>query len=161
MSLSDRIQAAERNLERLLEWVNRFDSKSSLVLGIDASMLGVVSGLAPPFRMWTGLAVTLAGLTITLLAVGLGFVFAGVFPRTKGPKSLLYFGSVGKMPFSDYRQMFLEQTDRSYLNDLLEQCHRNSEILNHKFGALQWSYRAVLFAVIPWGATIFLFRSLV
>ena len=56
MSIQDQIQVAEVNRERLLEWVNRFDNKSLVVLGLNAAMLGTLSAfvrtvfIAPTFQ---------------------------------------------------------------------------------------------------------------
>ena len=161
MTTQEKLDFAEKNLECLLEWVSRFDFKSSVVLSIDTGMLGVLASFAPPLRLWT-LVMIIFGI-LSLIALGLSFLFIyfGNYPQTKGPsKSLLYFGSIAKNSGLEYQQAFLRRNVEEHLNDILEQSHRNSEILEKKFMCLKWAYRILIASLFPWAITIFLFRSI-
>jgi len=161
MSIQERLQVAEKNLERLLEWVSRVDNKSLIVLGVVTGMLGVLATFAPPLHLWTSVMTILAIFSVTVLAASLLFICLGSYPQTKGPsKSLLYFGSIAKNSFKKYQEAFLKQSAEEHLNDLLEQCHRNSEILDRKFWSLKWAYRMLFIGVLPWAITIYLFKSI-
>ena len=154
------IEAAERNLGRLLEWVGRFDNKAAIILGVDTGMLGVVATFAPPLQHWTPVTVIFALASLLFLAVSLIFIYHATYPQTKGPtKSLLFWGSIARNSFKEYQHSFLNQTQDEYFNDLLEQCHRNSDILDRKFLSLKWAYRFLFCALLPWVMTIYLFRS--
>lgn len=154
-----KIQSAENNLDRLLEWVSRSDSKASIILGVDTGMLGAIAALAPKISSMTTLMILTATSSLILLFLSLLFIYLGSYPRTKGPnKSLLYFGSICKNSYREYQEEFLRQDSKEYLNDLLEQCHRNSEILNKKFQTLKWAHRFLFVGVPLWVATIYLFK---
>lgn len=161
MNVQQQIDTSERNLDRLLDWISRLDGKSSLVLGIDTAMLGVLAGFAPRVDLWTVWMAIIAGVAIGMLAASLCFIYLANYPRTIGPrKSLLYFGSIAGMTFNEYQQSFANMSESQFLNDLLEQCHRNSEIITRKFWALKWAFITLLLAVVPWLVSLYRFKFL-
>lgn len=154
-----KIQVAEKNLDRLLEWINRFDNKSTIILGIDTGMLGYLGSSAPSVQTWTISIILLVILAVGALLLSLLYVYFGIYPRTKGPQdSLIYFGSIVKKSVDEYKQAFSGQNDDGYLTDLLEQCHRNSEILDQKFDCLKKAYRLLLISVLPWALALYFFK---
>jgi len=64
LTIQEKLDLAEKNLEILLEWGGRFDNKSHIVLGIDNGVLGVLVTFAPPLKYWT-----LGLFLLTLLSV--------------------------------------------------------------------------------------------
>ena len=161
LSAKEQLGLARKNLEYLLEWVGRFDSKSSVILGIDTGMLGVLATFAPAQNLWDSQMRDSAILSIGLLLASLLFVYLGNYPRLKGPsESLFYFGSIRRKCFKQYQQEFSKRSTEEHLKDMLEQCHRNSKILNQKFNYLKWAYHFLIFSVLPWVFTIYLFRSI-
>ncbi len=91
-----------------------------------------------------------------IVALGLSFllVSASIYPRTKGPKdSLLYFGSVSEMTLENFKRASMSRTEQEFLEDLVGQCHRNSEIVYGKFRALTWAYRLLLLSLPFWAIT--------
>jgi len=161
IAAKEQLRLAEKNLDYLLEWVGRFDSKSSVVLGIDTGMLGVLATFAPARSLWNALMIGFALWSITLLSISLLFVYLGNYPRLKGSnESLFYFGSICKKRFNQYQREFSKRSDKEHLKDMLKQCHRNSEILSQKFRYLKWSYLLLLSSVIPWAISIYLFRNI-
>jgi len=161
MSIDDQLNIAEKNLEFLLDWIGRYDNKSSVILGIDTGMLGVLATFAPDKAFWDSWMILFAFSSIILLLLSLLFVYLGNYPRLKGPsESLFYFGSICKKCLIQYQQGFSKRSKEECLNDLLEQCHRNSEIINQKFNYLKWAYLLLLLSVIPWVITIYLFRTI-
>jgi hypothetical protein len=159
VDMKSKIEIAEKNLARLLEWVTRFDNKSIIILGVDTGMLGVLASFAPPLKSLSLAVIFVASLSLFFLGLSLLFIYLGSYPRTTGPKhSLLYWGCISQRSFSQYKDSFKDESDEEYLNDLLEQCHRNSEILDKKFTNLKWAYRMLFVALSPWIITIYLFR---
>jgi hypothetical protein len=156
---SQQIDIAEKNLARLLDWISRTDSKSSLVLGVDMAMLGVLASLAPPLKNLSLFLTIISGAATGFLIGSLVCIYNVNYPRTKGPlKSLIYFGAIAGQTFNEYQQAFAKRSEAEYLNDLLEQCHRNSEIITLKFKALKWAYRSLLIAVPLWMAALYYFK---
>src|SRR5438552_1689485 len=138
MTDTEKIDAAEKNLSRLLDWVAKLDAKSSIVLGLNTAMLGVLATISPESSKWTiAMALTTAA-ALTALGLTFVFVYLAMYPQTKGPtKSLLFFGSIARYSFNEYQKEFRQMSAVDYLNDVLEQTHRNAEIVSSKFRHLK------------------------
>jgi hypothetical protein len=161
MNDDERIRIAELNLSRLLDWIGRIDSKSSVVLGVNTAMLGVLASLAPAPHLWKSKFMIVAAFGTLFPVVSLCCVYFVNYPQTKGPvTSLNFFGGIAKHSFREYNHAFMKLSASEHLSDVLEQCHRNAEIVSWKFGALKIAYRALLIGVIPWMGCIYYFRSL-
>lgn len=157
MSRQEKLEAAERRLDRLLDWVSRSDTKFSVVLGVDTGMLGFLATSAPASAVPRG-SIVFAAVSIALLVASLIFIYRGTYPRTKGPSSsLVYFGSIAGKDSEIFKERFRACGPEDHLDDVLGQVHRNSEILDRKFAELQRAYRCLLAAVIPWAITLYLF----
>src|SRR6266404_3150727 len=95
MNENERIRIAELNLSRLLDWVGRIDAKSSVVLGINTAMLGVLAGFAPAVHLWTTMTALLAAVGSLSPLASLCCVYVVNYPQTKGPSaSLNFFGGI-------------------------------------------------------------------
>lgn len=152
----EQLEAAERTLDRLLEWVGRSDTKFSIVLGVDTGMLGFLATSFPAGPVPVS-AIVLAGVSVALLLASLFFVYRGTYPRTKGPQdSLIYFRSIAGKDLNDFKKRFRACGADDHLDDVLEQVHRNSEILDIKFVELRRAYRCLLASVLPWAITLYL-----
>lgn len=96
-------------------------------------------------------------MSIVLLVASLLFVYRGTYPRTKGPQdSLIYFRSIAGKDLKNFKERFRACGADDHLDDVLEQVHRNSEILAIKFLQLQRAYRCLLMGVLPWAITLYL-----
>lgn len=158
-STREQLEAAERRLDRLLDWVSRSDTKFSIILGVDTGMLGFLATSAPASAVSIR-AIVVAAASVVLLVASLFFIYRGTYPRTKGPsKSLVYFGSIAGEGLDDLKERFRACSASDHLDDVLGQVHRNSEILNWKFAELQRAYLCLLLAVIPWAITLYLFGA--
>jgi hypothetical protein len=156
MSVQERTQAAEAVLDRLLDWVSKTDTKFALLVGIDTAMLGTLSGFASAARTLSGAHIFVAALAAILLLLSLLAVGIGTYPRTRGPEgSLIYFGCIARKGTYEFKERFRSRTPNQHLDDVLEQVHRNSEIVDRKFGALRWAYYTLLASVIPWAVALY------
>lgn len=152
----EQLEAAERRLDRLLDWISRSDTKFSIILGVDTGMLGFLATSTPASALPVR-ATVLATVSVALLVASLAFIYRGTYPRTKGPGgSLVYFGSMAGKDLEDLKESFWACSLKGHLDDVLGQVHRNSEILDRKFTELQRAYRCLVAAVIPWSATLYL-----
>jgi len=152
--------AAKDELNLVLGFFPRVESRSSVVLAIDTGMAGFLAASAPAlhsFSFWmavTGIA------TLVLLSVSIGFLYAGSAPNLKGGEgSFVYFGEISIHREHKFIESFCEQTEKAYANDLLGQAWRNANILGVKFHCLKWAFRFMAIAIPPWLVTLFLFAN--
>ncbi len=159
MGIQAQIDAAEKNLERLIDWVGKFDTKASILLGIAIGMSGFLVTLAPPVSEWNITTYVVTTLSFALLLVTVMLISLATFPHTKSNNdSLLFFGTIPRHKTDEYVNAFGNQSPEVYLKDLLIQCHTNSQILNRKFSRLKWSYGTLTITLVPWVITIYQFR---
>jgi len=146
---------AEESLRRALSAVGTADSKATGVFALAAAMLGSLAAAAPKhFACTTQWDVIIAA----ALLLGLSVIFLSLctIPRLKGPDSLLYFGGVAAHPLEKFRSKVLARTDEEYLDDLVCQIHRNSEIATEKFAHIRRAMLLIYTATPFWVASIFL-----
>lgn len=144
------IDAAKDQLTRTLGFFARVDSKASVILAIDTAMLGVLVANTPPVRTFDW-SMLIALLPTILLAVSYWHLYKEAFPSLDGGHdSLIYFREIAKRTESQFIDGFLNQTEDSYLTDLLSQVWRNSEILKSKFDHIRWAIDFMVLAILPW-----------
>lgn len=115
---------------------------------------------SPAVGRWSEALGELHVASALLLALSLCYVYRGLYPRTKSPSaSLTYFGSIANMDREDLKASFSGRSPEDHLDDVLDQIHRNSEIVNFKFRSLRWSYRCLLAAAIFWAVALYLFGA--
>ena len=158
---ADNLSVLEHTLDGLLEWISRFDNKASILLGLDTAMLGFMVASSPTLDEWTLSAAVSGVLAGAALSTAIVATLLANLPRTRAPApSLLFFGTIAALDENDYIHQVTTQTPPQRQQDLARQCHRNAVILTTKFRSLQVAYWATLIALIPWAATILLFRIL-
>ena len=157
----DRIRFAETCLDRQISWVSAADGKTSSVFAFCTLMLGTIAALAPEPQGWSCIAVTVSLLAASFLIISLLFLAVATFPKTSGPTgSLVFFKGISDRKPSDFIATFNEVSTEEFLNDLLNQCHRNAEIASAKYS---WVKRAMVMmycSVPPWIASIYLLYQL-
>lgn len=150
------IGTAEKDLERILEWIGRHDTRVAFIAGIVIGMLGVLGGIIAQS------SIDICEQVFALLA-GAGLIFSLVYiyrcqyPDTESPNSsLIFFGTVAALNFQSFQQQYRERTSEDYLNDLLHQIHINAKIMSKKFSHLKTAMTLLLLSSIPWAITIYL-----
>lgn len=92
---------------------------------------------------------------ILLAVLGLGGAIVAaamaVLPRLEGPPlSLLFFGKIAGRARPEYAQLFRDATCDQFLDDWLQQIHRNAEIACMKFSWIKKSMWLSFLSVAPW-----------
>jgi hypothetical protein len=147
-------------LTLVLNFFARIESKLSVVLAIDTGMLAVLTTDAPPLKALSGPMIATAALAILLLAASIFFLYKGAFPSLKGGHaSLVYFSEIAARTEHQFIEQFKNQSHEQYINDLLGQVWRNSEILTAKFGALKTGFTLLAIAIVPWVLALALFAA--
>lgn len=155
------IDLLEKELNRLLLWIQSVETRMSWVLPLSTAMLGAVAVLAPAFTKWTIFPAIVTVFAVLLLALSIVFSALSSFPRTTGPKgSLIYFGGIVSKELEQYSKAVKDLTKEEYINDLIRQCHRNAQVAERKFTWIQRALGCVFLAAAPWVVSIYLLYSI-
>ena len=150
MTIIDSTAAARDQLNRTLTFFPRVDGKASVLLAVNTSMMAVLATRAFPYTQlrWELLPI---GLAIVGLIASLWNLYRQGFPHLDGGQnSRLYFREIAGRTEAGYIADWQKMTDEDYLQDLLGQVWRNSQILKIKFGHLRNAFVALAFALVPW-----------
>ncbi|MBH1592331.1 hypothetical protein I5U77_07740 [Stenotrophomonas maltophilia] len=151
----DRVSAAWQQLNLVLGFFSRVDTKLSVGLGINLGMLAMIATRLPKLDELTALISVVGVLFLTPLTVSFWHLWYGYFPELRGgSNSLIFFERVSSMAEHEFLQKCAERTLMEFEEDLLGQCWRNSKILSSKFSCLKYAYIATVLAIAPWMALI-------
>jgi hypothetical protein len=160
MKPEDLHAASKDQLNLVLSFFSRVESKLSVVLAVDTGMLAVLGADAPPLKILSLPMAIFAVATVLLLAASVCFLYRGAFPALKGGHgSLVYFREIANRTEHKFIEEFKHQTDEQYANDLLGQTWRNAEILKIKFDSLKAAFALLALALIPWVVSLALFAA--
>lgn len=147
----DRVLAAWNQLNLVLGFFSRIDTRLSAVLALDLGMLALVGS------RWTSADViswrlAVAGLVFAVpLSASFCYLWNAIVPdRRGGTDSLVFFRSIASLPESEFRNRFMNLSQRQLACDLLEQAWRNSRILERKFDSLRSACVGLAFALPGW-----------
>lgn len=161
MSEEKRLEAATNQLDLVMGFFPRADTKLSVVLGIDLGMLAVVTSRLPRMDDLTISMYGAGGAFLLALAFSFYHLWNGAFPHLAGgTNSLVYFRSIAGMSESNYRLGYTELSPGDLAEDMLGQVWRNSKILDSKFSSLCYAYRATLLAVPFWLLLLYLLPAI-
>ncbi|HDS0947601.1 TPA: hypothetical protein QDZ34_000114 [Stenotrophomonas maltophilia] len=159
-SQSDRVSAAWQQLQLVLGFFSRVDTKLSVGLGINLGMLAMLSTRIPRPEDLTLLVSVIGVLFLTPLTLSFWYLWWGYFPELRGgSNSLIFFLRIEKMTESEFLRACEDRTLDAFERDLLGQCWRNSKILASKFKCLKRSYLATALTIAPWMALVTLLPS--
>lgn len=150
VSEQERVQAAWNQLNLVLGFFPRIDSRLSVVLAIDLAMLAVAGDRwsSQDSSWWVN---SCAAVFALLGCVSLYHLWDAIVPdRRGGTDSLVFFRSIAGLQESEFRGRYMGLSSTELANDLLEQAWRNSRILECKFTALRNSCIAMACSVPPW-----------
>jgi len=150
VSDQEKVQAAWNQLNLVLGFFPRIDSRLSVVLAIDLAMLAVAGDRwsSQDLPWWVN---SCAAVFALLACVSLYHLWDAIVPdRRGGTDSLVFFRSIAGLKESEFRGRYTAMSSTELANDLLEQAWRNSRILECKFTALRNSCIAMALSVPPW-----------
>jgi hypothetical protein len=151
------VTASKDQLNLVLSFFSRVDSRASAALAINTGMLAVLAANAPTHAAWSWSS-SIATLPVLLIAISLYHLYKTAFPSLRGGhSSLIYFREIAQRTEHTFISEFMAQPEEEYAKDLLGQVWRNSEILTEKFDHLKDGYVFLGLAIIPWLVTLILF----
>jgi len=152
MNDEQRVKDSRDQLNVVMSFFGRVDSKLSTVTAINTAMLAALSASFPPLGsmkwwMWISPAAT-----AFMLALGYVQLYRGSFPTlVGGHSSLIYFREIARRTEANFVAEYRAAQDANSLaSDVLGQVWRNSEILVLKYNALKCAFTLMALAVMPW-----------
>ncbi|MEO7323226.1 MAG: Pycsar system effector family protein [Dokdonella sp.] len=146
-----RVATAWNQLNLVLSFFTRIDTKLSVVLGLDLGMLAVLFTRIPRVKEVTTLQWVFAVPFFVAIGTSLFHLYRGSFPHLLGgTTSLVFFRRIGAMQESEFLRACRTRSSTELAEDLFEQVWRNSKILTIKFESLQRAHHALILASIPW-----------
>ncbi len=153
----NKVDYLEKELARLLSWVQSVDTRISLFLPLSTAMLGFLAILAPDIDKWSILSAITTTLAAIFLVLSIACLAFATFPRTDGPKgSMIYFSGINDRELEQYKSSVCNLDEASYINDLIEQCHINAQIANKKFSWVKRSLYSLFMSSAPWFISVYL-----
>jgi len=153
----NKIDYLEKELARLLGWVQSADTRVALVLPLSTAMLGTLAFLAPDIDKWCISSAIITALASILLVLSIVCLAFASFPRTSGPKgSLIFFSGIKDKEIKQYSDSITSMDENSYINDLINQCHINAQIADTKFTWVKRSLVCLFVSSLPWFLSIYM-----
>lgn len=153
----NKIDYLEKELLRLLAWIQAADTRIVFVLPLSTAMLGMLAALAPKIGGWEILSVLMVSFSIIFLVISISCLAFATFPRTDGPKgSMIFFTGISSKNSQQFREEVESFTEDKYIQDLSDQCHINAIIAETKF---TWIKRSLIFLFLsspPWFISVYL-----
>jgi len=150
------LSQARAQLDLVLSFFARAETKASALFGIDVAMAGVVAATVPVMGEWNRDLIA-AALATVLIGCSISQLYLASAPQLSGGEgSLVYFRSAAGRSEADYVTAFSAQTIPELSQDLLQQTWRNASILTKKFDHLDRAFRWTALAVLPWFSWIVL-----
>lgn len=157
MQNADKIDFLEKEIDRLLGWIQSVESRMTLILPLSTAMLSVLAILAPRFSEWSVGAGIFSAFAVSFLASSIACAAVASFPRTSGPKgSLVYFGGIATKEREQYKNAISTLDEDDYIADLAAQCHVNAQIAAKKYSWIQRSLASLFLSSLPWVISVYL-----
>lgn len=146
-----RIAAAERQLDRVLEFLPRAETKVSVLVAVNTAMLGAlaINARTDDFSVAHLGALYLA--VLGLLGISWWKLYSASHPKLDGGHgSLIYFGAIAKRTEADYLAAAKQCTEEEYIEDLLKQIWVVSTFVKEKYHNVRMAFIMTACAVPFW-----------
>jgi hypothetical protein len=146
-----RLDISAKQLDRILGFFPRVESKASFLFAVNSAMIGALSVNIQRADLFSLIHMTLAVLSMAALIVSLFFIYQCTFPNLAGGhSSMIYFREIAKQRETEYVGAFKSLSNDRLLEDLTSQTWRNAEILAAKFTAMKRAFVVTALALAPW-----------
>ena len=152
---------APKQLDRILSFFARVEAKASFIFAVDSALLGTLAVHVERSDFEKAFTVLLLSLFGIAIAASYLYIYRSASPNLDGGhSSLIYFREIAKLREQEFAKAFRAQTDESYIDDVLSQVWRNSQILTEKFTAVKKAFLFAGLSLLPWTAFL-IFSSLI
>lgn len=162
-----------KKLELVNFWISNIDNKISFILAFVGVFVGFLISKGTPnvikyisnipikdiatlnmgqivsmFLLFTMYLSSISCIILLLLAL-LGRVNSKIYKEYKlTTNSLIFFGSISKMNYSNYKEKCKKENDKQLLNDINSQIYINSKICDYKFKLYNYSIKLLIISFI-------------
>ncbi|MBZ9940164.1 DUF5706 domain-containing protein [Mesorhizobium sp. BR1-1-13] len=152
---------AERQLDRIMNFFPRIDSKVSALFAIVSGQVAfaAINITIDDLKSWW---IAIPAIVFVICIVwSIGNLYRCTFPHlTGGHASLVYFKEIAKLTEAGFVDRYLSLNEETLRRDVIGQIWRNSEIVALKYDYLKQATVATMVALLPW-ALLLLGTSLV
>ena len=153
MNEKDRLDVASEQLNRVLGFFGRVDSKASALFATNSALLAIVCLNLSGSDIYVWYLTASAALAISLILVSHYFLYRCAFPSLKGGNnSLIYFREIANRTEAKFIDEFVSADEDELTKDVLGQVWRNAEILKIKFDSVKVSFILTAISLLPWAA---------
>lgn len=144
-------EVASAQLDRVLGFFPRVETKISALFAVDVAMLALLAVNATVNDLGIWYLALLYVASAVALGTSIWFLYTASFPQLKGgDNSLVYFKEIARRTEANYLKAMRESEIEAYADDILGQVWRNSEILTAKFHGVKWAFISTALAVPAW-----------
>lgn len=152
-------KVASDQLNRILTFFPRVDSRASMLFAANSAILGVLAARVRAEHLQNWKIYIPAALALICLAYSFGSLYRCAYPNTRGGNgSNVFFGSIAQKTESAFVDGFRRLEEDEWFRDLAAQIWRNSEILCIKYKYLKHSMVSTMLGLPPWALFISLTR---
>ncbi len=156
--LSPRTTELWRELDLLMTFHERVESRFALLFGVDAALIGALANVTPPLHQLTAFRASMVVVALSVISVSVFRIYRGLFPRLGGPmNSMLYFRSISAYNEEDYASEWRTLVSTQLVDDLSRQVWRNARLVTEKFRNLRSAFSLTIFALAPWALSVAIF----
>jgi len=144
-------EAAVDQLDRVLSFFARVDTKISALFAVDVAMLALLALNARLADLQIWYLVLAYVLSIVAISASIWFLYRASYPVLDGGhQSLVYFREIARRTEAAFLKEMRTCSDAAYTDDLMAQVWRNAEILTLKFNAVKLAFVATSLALPSW-----------
>lgn len=152
-------RVASEQLDRILTFFARVDSRASMLFAANSAILGVLAARVDVKHLEDWQISVPAALSLIAIVYSFGSLYLCAYPNTRGGNgSNVFFGSIARKTESAFVDEFRRLSEEEWLRDLAAQIWRNSEILCLKYKFLKNAMISTTLGLIPWAVFISLTR---
>jgi Family of unknown function (DUF5706) len=149
MGLKITTDEASEQLNRVLDFFARTEVKTSALFAVNLGMLGI----AALNTTWTDIGnpyvIVNGTIFLILMSISFWYEYWTLIPELRyDSNSLIYFGHIAALSCEDYLTQLGKIDQDQYIEEILKQVWRNSQILSKKFIYIRRSFLATA-ALLP------------
>ncbi len=162
--MTDNIEMAKFNLERINAWIEFADKKAGFLLTLSLAFFSISLTMAPKtvelLRIYISQSdkttIMLALLIICLIMIYLILSIYGIYKLIKViepkissmsvRKSIFFYGDINDMQLYEFKNRFIQLPSSKFIGELCDQIHANSKIASSKYNDIHRSILLLKYA---------------